>query len=172
MNTKEALYEESMKVYKEAMQDCQLPYGALAELNPIEYYAYTLQQRGSTYRSLGKPNPEIPSKMYGKAVVQYCRLKSIPVIASMNGAQIGGTNKFAAINSLKSQGMSNGCPDLFIPVPKNGYHGMFCKIKRSKGGVISADQLAWHQILDDNGYRIVVAYGSQQAIDYINSYLA
>ena len=42
--------------YKRAMQDCQIPTGALAELNPAEFYAWFLEQK------LNKEKPEDKNK--------------------------------------------------------------------------------------------------------------
>jgi len=44
MNTEE-FRELIIQNYKAAMQDCQIPCGALAALNPAEYYAFTLYEQ-------------------------------------------------------------------------------------------------------------------------------
>jgi len=40
-----------------------------------------------------------------------------------------------ASRSAKGQGMLSGVPDLFLPVPKNGFHGLFIEMKSEKGRV-------------------------------------
>ncbi len=62
---KKKLYEDAFNVYKSAMQDCQIPTGALAELSPIEYYAFTLSHQHETSIKQQEFEPEIPSKQCG-----------------------------------------------------------------------------------------------------------
>lgn len=42
--TAEQFRQKIMENYKSAMQDCQIPYGALAQLNPAEFYAFCLYE--------------------------------------------------------------------------------------------------------------------------------
>jgi len=107
-----------------------------------------------------------------KAVVAWCRAKHVPIFASMNGVMIGGENKFAMIANLKAQGLEVGTPDLFIPIAKNGYHGLFIEVKRIKRSVVRPEQVAWIELLNKNGYKAVIAYGYQESIEYIGAYLA
>ena len=48
---------------------------------------------------------------------------------SLNGVKLSGTQARIA----KAQGMLSGVPDLFLPVPKNGFHGLFIEMKSEKG---------------------------------------
>ena len=50
---------------------------------------------------------------------------------SLNGVKLSGTQAKVA----KGQGMLSGVPDLFLPVPKNGYHGLFIEMNSEKGRV-------------------------------------
>ena len=138
----------------------------------LRRYVHAGRLKAGIIRNPKQRNDTPLEKDEQKAVVAYLRAKNIPVIASLNGVVVGGQNRFAAINSLKAQGMEPGCPDLFIPVPRNGYHGMFIELKRVKGSVTSDEQLVMIGRLCGLGYHVVVAKGSQQAIDYINSYMA
>lgn len=85
----------------------------------------------------------------------------------------GGTrNKREAVH-LKEMGVQAGVPDLFLPVPRNGFHGLFIEMKRNaKTARVSPEQKAWIQALTDQGYRAVVCYGFEQARDAIVEYLA
>ena len=106
-------------------------------------------------------------------VVQYCDIKKIPVFATPNGAHLSGgiKNRAMQMNSLKSEGLRAGVPDLFIPLAKHNYHGLFIEMKRQKGGVVSKDQKAWIEKLNGLGYKAVVCKGATIAIEEIEHYM-
>jgi len=72
-------------------------------------------------------------------VVEWARLASrsakYPMLnmlhCSLNGVKLSKTQAGIA----KAQGMLSGVPDLFLPVPKNGFHGLFIEMKSEKGRV-------------------------------------
>ena len=73
---------------------------------------------------------------------------------------------------LKQQGVSAGVPDLLLPVARGGYHGLWLELKRADhSNHPSALQHAWIARLECEGYRCVVAYGANAAIDAIENYL-
>lgn len=87
----------------------------------------------------------------------------------------GSRNKKEAYN-LKKQGVKSGVPDLFLPVAVykgNGqwYHGLFIEMKRRKGGKLSNNQKEWILKLDEQGYKVTVAKGYNDAIKIITDYL-
>jgi hypothetical protein len=78
----------------------------------------------------------------------------------------------------KKTGRKRGIPDVFLPVPQQHgdslAHGLFIELKR-QGGVasdVSAEQRAWMNLLNAQGYRAVVAYGWQDAVAAIQAYLS
>lgn len=84
----------------------------------------------------------------------------------------GGTrNKREAVH-LKGLGVQAGVPDLFLPIPMDGFHGLFIEMKRNaKTARISKEQRAWIEALEKRGYRAVVCYGFEHARDTIINYL-
>ena len=92
----------------------------------------------------------------------YALLFAIP-----NGGQ---RNKVTAAK-LKAEGVKPGVPDLFLPVPKGIYCGLFIEMKRRRGGRVSPDQVRWLAELMSRGYKCIVARGCDQAIEAITYYM-
>lgn len=96
------------------------------------------------------------------------RLFSIP-----NGATLAGAAHTRAkqVERLKAEGMSNGVPDLFLPIPTSSHHGLFIEMKRQKGGVLSKEQKEWLSYLNDMGYLAKRCNGWLEAKEVIECYL-
>ncbi len=73
---------------------------------------------------------------------------------------------------MKAEGMRSGVPDLFLPVARKGYHGMFIELKRRRGGVVSKDQQQWLDDLREQGYHAIVCRGFDEAKEEIIKYLS
>lgn len=84
---------------------------------------------------------------------------------SLNGVKLSGTQARIA----KGQGMLSGVPDLFLPVPKNGYHGLFIEMKSEKGRV-TENQHWFLTNAESLGYKIAVCYSAKEAISAIQAY--
>jgi len=87
--------------------------------------------------------------------------------ASLNGVKL---SKFLA-GKMKRQGMRKGYPDIFLPIPKNSYHGLFIELKKENGGTILREQKVWLKKLNELGYLTIVVYGYIEAIKTIKQYL-
>ena len=84
---------------------------------------------------------------------------------SLNGVKLSGTQAKIA----KGQGMLSGVPDLFLPVPKNGYHGLFIEMKSEKGRLTENQQ--WFLSKTEGlGYKTSVCYSAKEAIEVIQGY--
>lgn len=115
-----------------------------------------------------------PSEHYEQClVIRYCDIKKIPIFAIPNANALSSQNKQMAIRNMakmKKEGLRKGIPDLFIPVAKNGYHGLFIEMKRVKGSTTSKEQKEWIEKLNNNGYKAIICKGSQVAISEIENY--
>lgn len=104
------------------------------------------------------------------ALVHWLTIMNIPYVAHMTGVNLYGN--WALINSLKQTGqLQKGVPDIFIPVPAGGYHGLWIEMKREVGGVLSCEQRKWLDRLNADGYRAIVAKGADAAVEQIKEYL-
>lgn len=85
--------------------------------------------------------------------------------SSLNGVKLSKNQAGRA----KTQGMLSGVPDLFLPVPKNGYHGLFIEMKSGKGR-LSTNQTCFLSKVELLGYKIAVCYSANEAIKTIENY--
>ena len=72
--------------------------------------------------------------------------------------------------NLKRQGVKAGVPDLCLPVPKNGYHGLYIEMKYGRNKT-TQKQEEWLKALQEQGYYVAVCYGAEEAERLIASYL-
>lgn len=91
-----------------------------------------------------------------------------------NGAFLAGDKLKRArqMKRLKAQGLKVGVFDLFLPVARNGKHGMYIEMKRRKGGHVSDEQNAFGSAMASAGYHCVIANGCEEAIDEIKEYMS
>lgn len=71
---------------------------------------------------------------------------------------------------LRAEGMKAGVPDLFLPVARGGYHGLFIELKYGKNKASDAQE-RWIAALGREGYMSVVCWGWEAAQDIILRYL-
>lgn len=84
----------------------------------------------------------------------------------------GGARSSITGARLRDEGVLAGVPDIFLPCPSGGKHGLYIEMKRQKGGRVSAPQKVVMQALRMQGYEVAVCHGWQEARDYIEQYLA
>lgn len=99
-------------------------------------------------------------------VVEWCDLKKIPIVHVPNEGKRSAS--YAA--RLKRIGMRPGFPDLFIPLARGRYHGLFIEMKYV-GGRASGAQESWLRLLSREGYAVSVSYGFDAARGVIEKYL-
>jgi hypothetical protein len=78
----------------------------------------------------------------------------------------------AAVNA-KRTGLRKGVPDMFLPIPAGGKHGLFIELKRRDGKYsdVKMEQRVWLASLDYQGYQASVAYGWEHAAAMMTTYL-
>lgn len=86
--------------------------------------------------------------------------------SSLNGVKLSKNQAGRA----KTQGMLSGVPDLFLPVPRNNFHGLYIEMKSEKGRV-SVSQSRFLSVTNELGYQSIVCYSSEDAIEKIKEYL-
>lgn len=94
-----------------------------------------------------------------------------PELAMLFHIPNGGKRGKAEAARLKAEGVSAGVPDLCLPAPRGGYHGLYIELKRIKGGEVSKNQKEWLALLNRQGYFAAVCFGWQEAARAITKYL-
>jgi len=83
----------------------------------------------------------------------------------------GGSRHLLEARNLKAQGVKPGVPDICLPVPRKGCHGLYIELKRRKGGRLAPEQSQWINDLAEQGYSAAVCKGWEAAAELIMGYL-
>ena len=98
-----------------------------------------------------------------------------PELTLMIAIPNGGHRHQSVAKKLKAEGVKPGVPDIFLPVARHGYHGLFIELKKPKGrtpaGKPTKTQLEWMQYLTDEEYLAVLCVGWDAAKTTITGYL-
>ncbi len=103
-------------------------------------------------------------RMAEQASVKY------PELDLLNGSLNGVRLTIGQATKAKKAGMKRGYPDIFLPVQRKGYAGLYIEMK-VKGGYLRSEQKAWLKRLKDEGYYCTVCYSALEAWDEIMAYL-
>ena len=71
---------------------------------------------------------------------------------------------------MKLLGVRSGVPDLCLPIPRGGYHGLWIEMK-AEGGKPTENQRWWGSQLAAQGYRWEVCIGWEAAAQVLEEYL-
>lgn len=98
------------------------------------------------------------------------RWRNQPLVAWYYHCPNGGSRHPIEAAKLKRMGVKPGVPDVFGAVPANGYHGHFVEMK-ARGGRVRPEQLAMHEQLRADGYRVDVCFGWEEGVRAVERYL-
>lgn len=98
------------------------------------------------------------------------QVKVFPELARLFHVPNGGQRHVLVAVKLKEQGVKPGVPDLCLPVPRFGCHGLWIEMK-AKDGRVSETQKDWIGYLQGAGYRVVVCRSFEEARDALKQYL-
>ena len=83
----------------------------------------------------------------------------------------GGSRNAIEAARLKAQGVKPGVPDIFLPCAKKGFYGLYIELKRQNGGRVSEEQKSMIDALRDEGYKVAVCKGWEEAKNVIMEYM-
>lgn len=72
---------------------------------------------------------------------------------------------------MRAEGLKRGIPDVCLPVPRCGYHGLYIEMKRQRGGKLTEEQADKIPRLRAQGYCVEVCKGFHEAADLIEKYM-
>jgi hypothetical protein len=102
--------------------------------------------------------------------------KQYPDLRMMFAIPNGGERNKAVAANLKAEGVKRSVPDIFLPVSRGAWHGLFIEMKRpaSQGkaeGRVDPEQAEYIEALRARGYGACVCVGFEQARDTLLAYL-
>lgn len=107
------------------------------------------------------------------SLMRWAQLQSAarPELKLLYAIPNGGQRHKAVAAKLKMEGVKSGVPDIHLPIPRGGHHGLYIELKRRKNGRLSPSQRMWIGALLQAGHKVEVCYGWEQARDVILAYL-
>ena len=103
----------------------------------------------------------------------WARMKTYfyPELEMMFHIPNGGKRSKAEAARFKAEGVKPGVPDICLPVPRGGYHGLYIELKRRRDSSTSDYQKEWIEKLRGQGYAAEVCKGWEAAAELIEKYL-
>ena len=82
----------------------------------------------------------------------------------------GGMRSKSEAARFKAMGVKRGVSDVFLPVAKGGYHGLYIELK-AKDGRPEKEQKDWIAAVREQGYYAAVCYGGFEAANLVEAYM-
>lgn len=82
----------------------------------------------------------------------------------------GGKRDAREAARFKAMGVKAGVPDLCLPVPMNGFAGLYIEMKYGKN-TPTDKQKEWIKALKEQGYKVTVCYSGVEATRELENYL-
>ena len=105
-------------------------------------------------------------------VIRWAQLmcRTYPDLGLLYHVPNGGSRNRAEAAKLKRMGVRAGVPDLVLPSPRGGYAGLYIEMKVGANRP-SKEQKEWLEMLANRGYKTLVCYGGNEAIDALEKYV-
>lgn len=88
----------------------------------------------------------------------------------------GGERSAIVAGRMKAEGVRKGVWDVLVPVPQQGFHGLYIEFKRAehrnhKNGGLTDEQVEFGQYVHAKGYKVRMAYSWREAAMHLCEYL-
>lgn len=93
-----------------------------------------------------------------------------PELRLMHHIPNGGKRSKSEAGRFKAMGVKAGVSDIFLPVARRGYHGLYVEMKALDGRA-TKEQDEWIAAVREQGYFGRACYGAEDAIRVIKWYL-
>ena len=106
------------------------------------------------------------------AVIAWANLyeEQYPALKLLHANPNGGHRHVVVGMRMKREGVKRGVPDLHLPWPAQGYHGLWIEMKVGKN-TLTDEQKWWLEQLNEAGHLAVVRWGMEAAKEEIVKYL-
>lgn len=94
----------------------------------------------------------------------------IPELAWAYAIPNGGKRDKREAANLKRQGVKAGVSDIFVPLPRGVYHGLYIEMKVGRNKP-TEKQTEFLEYARGQGYAVAVCYGADEAIAVTRRYL-
>lgn len=98
------------------------------------------------------------------------KLGRFPELALMHHIPNGGLRSKTEAARFKAMGVKRGVADVFLPVARGGYYGLYIEMK-AKDGRPEKEQKEWIAAVQEQGYYAAVCYGGMEAANLVEAYL-
>ena len=107
-----------------------------------------------------------------QALFQWAKLMQSqhPELKLLHAIGNGGKRNLIEAVRMKREGVKAGVSDIFLPVARGEFHGLYIELK-VKGGKLSDTQRWWLNETTKQGYYSVVCFGWVEASEVIKKYL-
>ena len=96
--------------------------------------------------------------------------REFPALQFVFAIPNGGHRSKKTAAKLWMEGVKRGVPDVFIPIPRHGFHGAWSENK-STDGKLTKDQKAFLEFLTGAGYATKVCYNVDEQLAFVEWYL-
>ncbi len=93
-----------------------------------------------------------------------------PELKLLHAIPNGGHRHKAVAANMKREGVKAGVPDVFLPVARYGFHGLYIEMKFGKNAPTRSQQWWIDQLATEN-YKVLVCWGFDAARREIERYL-
>lgn len=122
----------------------------------------------------GSPEYQAASEqLHQIAFLEFLRLRYPPLASVVFAIPNGGSRNKVEASKMKLEGVRAGVPDLFIPYPFNGKHGLYLEFKNMNVSARPSEkQVAYISLMRKLGYDAWCVHGWAQGRDAVMYYLA
>lgn len=123
-------------------------------------------------KELQSAMPRISEESHQVTVFEWAKYMEgqYPELKRMHHIPNGGYRSKAEAGRFKAMGVKPGVPDICLPAPRRGFHGLYIEMK-AEGGRVSEKQAEWLTDLSAEGYACCVCYNADEAIKRIMWYI-
>lgn len=94
----------------------------------------------------------------------------MPALSGLFAIPNGGDRHVAVAQKMKAEGVKAGVLDVFLPVARGSYHGLFIEMKFGTNKP-TEEQVSWLDFFSQGGYAVAVCYGFEAAKEVIEWYM-